>query len=391
MPWVDFKQLRESLDFTQLLDHYGVELTVKGDRATGFCPLPTHGGRRNSPSFSAHLLRGVWQCFGCGAKGNLLDFAARMEGFDPTDPKAFLTAALRVQEKFAAAAPTGAAATPPKPAARPRKARSAKPVRPHPEPGADTAVAKTGHPEVTVIVNAPIDFELKRLDAGHPYLRGRGLSPETIAHFGLGYCARGLFTGRVVIPLHDATGVRIGYAGRLADDARIGADAPKYLFPPPRERDGRRYEFRKGLMLYNGFAAGGPLRDLIVVEGFMSVFWLWQCGFPNVVALMGSSCSDEQAELIVRGVEPLGRVWVMPDGDDTGERCADSVLPKVAPHRFVRRLRLAAGRQPTDCSAGELRQLLQFGAQKSGTPDEPLVAKPASESDEKAGNPTAAV
>ena len=73
--WVDFKELRSKLRFGELLQHYDVTLKVKGRKATGFCPLPCHEGKRRSPSFSADLERGIFQCFGCSAKGNLLDFA----------------------------------------------------------------------------------------------------------------------------------------------------------------------------------------------------------------------------------------------------------------------------------------------------------------------------
>jgi DNA primase len=73
---------------------------------------------------------------------------------------------------------------------------------------------------------------------------------------------------------------------------------------------------------------------------------------------MGASCSDEQAAIIVRLVDPASRVWLLPDGDDTGERCADDVLPKVAPHRFIRWVKLNAGKQPTDCLPAKLAELL---------------------------------
>src|SRR5437588_650551 len=46
-------------------------------------------------------------------------------------------------------------------------------------------------PEKRLLVNAPLDFELKRLDQSHPYLTDRGFTRETIGHFGLGYCAKG--------------------------------------------------------------------------------------------------------------------------------------------------------------------------------------------------------
>ena len=72
--WIDFKELRTLLRFSEVFAHYNVQLNVKGERATGYCPLPTHQGKRKSPSFSVNIERGIWQCFGCHAKGNVLDF-----------------------------------------------------------------------------------------------------------------------------------------------------------------------------------------------------------------------------------------------------------------------------------------------------------------------------
>jgi len=76
--WIS-ELLRRSPDFAKVLQHYGVELKIKGAQHKGFCPLPTHVGQRRSPSFSAILNRNIWRCFRCEAEGNVLDFAVRME------------------------------------------------------------------------------------------------------------------------------------------------------------------------------------------------------------------------------------------------------------------------------------------------------------------------
>src|SRR4029077_18529069 len=98
--WIDFKALRAKLDFEQVLRHYSVEVKRKGDQHHGFCPLPLHQGKRNSPSFSANLNKGIFQCFGCGAKGNLLEFAALMENANPDDGAALRTIALKLRDRF---------------------------------------------------------------------------------------------------------------------------------------------------------------------------------------------------------------------------------------------------------------------------------------------------
>ena len=74
---------------------------------------------------------------------------------------------------------------------------------------------------------------------------------------------------------------------------------------------------------------------------------------------MGSSCSDEQAELIVSLVKPDGRVWLMPDGNNAGVECAKSVLYRISPHRFVRWVCLLPDMQPTDFQPDELAAIFQ--------------------------------
>lgn len=333
--WIDFKELRSKLDFEKVLVHYGVEVKRRGDQHLGFCPLPGHTGKRNSPSFSANLERGIFHCFGCQAKGNLLDFAVLMSGKSVEDGRALKSVAADLRAKFL-----------PEDGSRPEKKGKER----KPDEAPETQL------ELGALINPELDFELQGLDASHAYLLERGFTKETIAHFGLGYCSRGTFAGRIVIPLRDAAGKLIGYAGRVVDDAAISDENPRYLFPSKRRRKETTIEFRKSLFLYNGERFGGrPEQDLVVVEGFPSVWWLTQNALPCVVATMGSDCSDEQAAEIVKIVAPDGRVWAMPDGDKAGLKFAESVLTKVAPHRFVRWVKLAQGRQPTDMSAEELK------------------------------------
>jgi DNA primase len=357
--WIDFKALREQLDFALVLKHYNVELKRKGkDQLGGFCPLPNHNGQRKSASFSANLERKIFKCFGCQRGGNVLDFAIYMEGKDPENRRDVRDVALMLQERFGLSA--GKADKPAGKDARPNPPQSPQSQRTDSDrEGRAHENAERADTRPAVIVNAPLDFQLKGLDANHPYLRERGFTDETILHFGLGFCNRGLMQGRVVIPLRDDCGNLIGYAGRFTRDDQVGEGVPKYLFPSNRERNGTVYEFRKNLFLYNRDAIRDPVRDLYVVEGFPSVWWLWQCGFKDAIAVMGSSCSSEQAELILRSVSVSGRVWLLPDAGEGGKRCAESLLMQVSPHRFCRWVKFDEG-QPTDLSPDALVKLLEW-------------------------------
>jgi DNA primase len=338
--WVNYKSLRAELSFIEILHHYGVELKERGEQWQGFCPLPTHEGKRNSPSFSANVGKGIWQCFGCGAKGNVIEFATRMERLNPDNPDDFRKTALLLQKTFGK---DGGEREGPRPG--PKEVRR------------ERNEQEDLEEEAAGVVNAPLDFELQRLDYDHPYLRERGFTDEIIKTFGLGYCERGLMKGRIAIPLHDAKGALIGYAGRIVDEEAIGENTPRYLFPGSRERNGTRHVFRKSAFLYNGFRVENPAR-LVVVESFTAVWWLTQAGITNVVAFMGASCSETQAGLL-RDLVPEDRsIWIFPDGDKAGERMAEEALVLLAPYRFVRLVKLPEGQQPTDLSPEELRRRL---------------------------------
>ena len=382
--WVDYESLKQRLTLDAVLAHYDVSLRGTGDQKSGFCPLPTHGGkgdgRKRSPSFSAHLGKGAWHCFGCGAKGNALELAVRLAGRDPDDPADFREGAIEVRGALGLGDAAGSKpaqerrkpAGGTKPASRGRRRPAGRttahspPSASPPVAGDDERVEEEGDGGPEVVVNAPLDFELKGLDPHHPYLADRGLEPETVAHFGLGHCAKGLMKGRVAIPVRDEQGRLVAYAGRLVDDDLVDADNPKYRFPGPVERDGTRREFRKSLVLYHAhdlWPRRASLATLYVVEGFPACWHLWQLGLRDVVAVMGSSCSDRQAELLVELVraqrpgEPSARLVLIPDGDAGGRRLAADLLPRLAPHAWCRVVELPDGAQPTDFGRDGLRGL----------------------------------
>jgi DNA primase len=78
MPLIDLRQARREIRLGRvlgLLDWH--ERERRGEQVRGACPL--HGSTSpRSRSFSAHLGRGVWQCFRCGASGNALDLWAQV-------------------------------------------------------------------------------------------------------------------------------------------------------------------------------------------------------------------------------------------------------------------------------------------------------------------------
>lgn len=319
---VDFKLVKATVSILQILDHYKLTDTFirssNGENMTGPCPL--HGGD-NPTQFRISLTKNIWNCFGkCQGGGNILTFVAKKE--DQTIRKA----ALLIAEWFDLPAPSKAKAKTP---ASQQKSVAKPEFRPEPEPEAKSFLSPASSPpaEVFFAGNKPLGFELKHLDAAHPYLTERGLTPETIATFGLGFCAKGSMTGRIAIPIHDDLAQLVGYAGRWPGSPPEGTS--KYKFPA---------EFKKSHVLFNLHRAILLAYDqpLVIVEGFFDVIKLWQNGIQHAVAIMGCSLSPAQETLLLNVTDSQSKILLMMDEDDAGRAAAEQIEERLTPHRFVK-------------------------------------------------------
>jgi DNA primase len=306
-------------------------MKTKGKQLVGHCPFHSE----SKASFKVTPERNIWHCFGCDIGGDVIDLVRYQEGFTEgrraSDRR---KAALLIAEWY------GIEAERPAPASG-RKAKTPAETR-EAAPQVEEEPVREAEPEAIVErrietpVNPSLKFELKNLDADHPYLRERGLTDETIATFGLGYFGgKGTMHGRIVIPIHNEHGELVAYAGRWPGDPP--EDEPKYKLPA---------NFHKSLVLYNLHRASDHTAEgLIVTEGFFSLYELWQRGRKNVVAIMGSSMSDEQEKLIVETARQKGgnraRVLIAMDGDEAGRRGMQETAARLAPQVFVRTVELS--------------------------------------------------
>lgn len=339
--WVSFSELKGRVSIADILGYYGLLDKLKPQRGgkglVGLCPF--HQERRGS--FHASLSKNAWHCFGCGRHGNILDFVAAKEGTD------IRQAGLLIQGWFGSA---------------PQNAPEA-PQRPEKPQGATLIPSGFENPEnkpVVSLPNPPLTFELKNLDAEHPYLKERGLTKKTVEHFGLGYYSgRGLMKGRIAIPIHNERGELVAYAGRWPGEPPE-AGTGQYL-PEDTERYLMPSGFQKSHVVFNLNRASELAREeglVVVVEGFFSVFRMHQAGFSNAVALMGSSLSESQRELLVGTVGTNGRITLMLDGDDAGRACQEQCLRELSRYLFVKVVELPEGGQPDQLGEDEIRQFL---------------------------------
>ena len=156
------------------------------------------------------------------------------------------------------------------------------------------------------------------------------------------YCGDGFLAGRCVIPIRDEKSRLVAYAGRA-----VNGEQPKYRFPAG---------FRKSQVLFNldrAIQTGGS--EVIVVEGFSDVLKVHQAGHPTVVALMGSSFSQRQSELLL---SHFASVRLMLDGDAPGRHAAEVIANLLRPKVCVHQVELPNRVQPDQLSSAEINVLV---------------------------------
>ena len=340
----DFIQsLLGRVDIVDVVDRY-VKLKKAGANFSACCPFHNE----KTPSFTVSPSKQFYHCFGCGAHGNAIGFLMEYSG-------------LAYPEAIRALAETVGMPVP--------ETRSVAP-----RPGAAEA------PGLALRMMDALAYyraELKKSKAAVDYLKGRGLSGEIAARYGLGFAPDGWqnleavfsdyanaslkdtglvidsepegvekksrrydrFRNRVMFPILDARGNVIGFGGRV-----IGVGEPKYLNSPETPL------FEKGRELYGLYQARRAIRDanqVIVVEGYMDVVALAQHGVENAVATLGTATTPLHVAKLLKLADNVVFCF---DGDAAGRKAAwralEVSLPVLADGKVVSFLFLPAEDDP---------------------------------------------
>ena len=312
------EEIRSRNDIVDVVSDY-VKLKKKGSTYFGLCPFHNE----KSPSFSVNGQRQIFHCFGCGEGGNVFSFIMKYENF--TFPEAVRYLAER----------SGVELPKVEYSSEERKRNT----------------LKTSLLEVNK-ESAMYFFRLLKSEKGrhgYDYLRGRGLTDDTIVKFGLGYSSNyrddlyrylrgkgyrdevlkesGLFTytergvydkfnNRVMFPIMDINNKVIGFGGRV-----MGEGEPKYLNSP------ETILFDKSRNLYGmNYARTSRKDSLLICEGYMDVISLHQAGFTNAVASLGTAFTSRQCLLMKRYTE---NVYLTYDSDGAGVKAALRAIPML--------------------------------------------------------------
>ena len=346
--YIDFAAVKAAFTLEQILNYYGIldKLSPAGsDNRRGFCPI--HKG--NKPNqFSVSLSKNMWKCFSeCKHGGNHLDFVVAMENCNAHEAAWKVNDWLSLGLEPTAKTPTrnfpNRDQTPKDQSSKPQS--PSEPIKA--SPAAKASAKSIEPPKEETGVNEVLKFTLENLDASHPYLTERGLTAETIAEFGIGYCAKGILAGRIAIPIHNADGQIVANAGRWPGE-------------PPEEKEKYRLpgKFKKTLEVFNYHRAvlEPHSTPLVIVEGFFAVMHLWQLGIRRVVALMGWHMSERQEEMIAKLVSLESKMILALDNDEAGNEARSQVVSRLSEHCFVRAFRWPETvQQPDELSSDHLR------------------------------------
>ncbi len=282
----------------------GIVLKQFGDYYKAICPFH----QEKTPSCSVNPAKGVYYCFGCGAKGDSIQFVMQYDN---------LSFAEAVLELAKSAGITLTQATPKQP-----------------------------HPAFEVLNQASLYYQqsLAHQPTHLQYLEDRQISQQLIEHFGLGsapdewdsltrlFISQGVntqllqnvgltkisqknntnydtFRNRIMFPIRDERGRCLGFGARaIAPDQQ-----PKYLNSPETNY------YRKSQILYGVYEASLRQREMILVEGYLDVIRMHHHGFSNTVATCGTALTAQHIQKLKRITQKL---TLLLDGDEAGHRAA---------------------------------------------------------------------
>ena len=302
------EHLKESVNIVDVISR-SVDLKRAGANFKGLCPFHNE----KTPSFVVSESKQFFTCFGCGARGDVIEFEKRYYNLG------FSEAVEKLADEYGVTL---------------EKKQGYEDKR------------RARYYEVNKMAARYFYDNFTRMkNDGYEYMKGREISDKTLKKFGIGYAPKGWtnlyeylkkkgvsdqemadlglitvngdkkydrFRNRVMFPIINTSGKVIGFGGRAIAEG----DSPKYLNSP------ESIVFQKKNNLYSlNFARQAAAKDgfIILVEGYMDVISLFQSGVQNAVASLGTALTENQAKMLHRYT---GDVVLSYDADAAGRKAA---------------------------------------------------------------------
>jgi DNA primase len=307
----DIARVREATDFVSVASEH-LQLARNGTRYKGLCPFHSE----KSPSFTINPEKGLYYCFGCQAKGDVIRFVMELDHLD------FAAAVEKLASKAGVTIRYDNEAT-----GRDRKRKE----------------------KLRESMSAAVDWYHQQLltspGAGQArgYLKSRGYDGEAVRQFKLGWAPDGwdtlnktlalpsdiakdtglgllnnrgqmndFFRSRILFPIFDVSGQPIAFGGRKMPEA----DGPKY------KNSSETLLYSKSRTLYGlnwakqSIVAEG---EVIVCEGYTDVIAFHRAGMPRAVATCGTALADEHFKMLKNFAR---RIVLAYDADSAGQNAA---------------------------------------------------------------------
>ena len=306
--------LKEKLNIVEVVSGY-LSLERRGNNYWACCPFH----HEKTPSFSINEADQYYHCFGCGESGDVIKFVREMENVDFMEAVKLLASRAGLEV---------------------------------PQSGFDnqkTVELKRKRDVLLKIMNDCAHFYLDNLNSGKAeehvnYILKRNIPANIVRTFGLGaslnytdlpkfLLSRGYSRqdivdsgavndvdgkltdaqgGRLIYPIINAMDEVVAFGGRVLKKTEFA----KY------KNTRETLLFNKSKTLYNlnllkKLRKTQTIKEVIMVEGYMDTISLYQAGFKNVVASMGTSLTQEQARLVKRYADT---VLISYDGDGAGQK-----------------------------------------------------------------------
>jgi DNA primase len=313
----DVRRVKADVDLGALVRAHGVELEVRGDELVGLCPFH----KEKTPSFSVHLRKGVYHCFGCGAGGDAIEFLRRTRLVNFSRAVELLRS---YGSKLPAVTTTAEVGTAP------------------------LATGPVTEQDAYDLATAYYHEEFKRTAAAQEYAAERVINtPEIVSRFKLGFANRTLgmhlpasttadglvlrqifqgigilrqsghefFRGCLTVPITDENGHTVWMYGRRTL-RNLNVDTPRHLYLPGQRRG-----------VFNVLGVRGQ-ETVFLCESIIDALTFYAAGFQNVTCAYGvDGFTDEIFETLK--VHGTRRVYIAFDRDEAGERGAAKVAERL--------------------------------------------------------------
>jgi len=349
----DVAAVRAASDIVGVISEH-TPLRREGQRWKGLCPFHTE----KTPSFSVNANEGVWYCFGCQARGDVITFVREVEHLGFPDAVEWLAGRAGITLRYS---------------------------------DRNEAEGRKRRARLIEIVGRAVAWYHERLlsapDAGaaRRYLRERGLDGDVVREYQLGWApdawdalCRALrldeqdardtglarlnqrgrlqdhFRGRVLFPIHDAEGHPVSFGGRILPGTERPGNEGKY------KNTTETPLYSKSRVLYGlERAKSAIVRDgtAVICEGYTDVIGFHRAGVPLAVATCGTALTDDHVTLLHRFA--ARRLVLAFDADSAGQAAAERFYQWERQHDLeVAVADLPAGQDPADVARSDPDRLV---------------------------------